>query len=123
MIFLAHMEDEIITLPNDSPLREFILDALADEYSRKILNFTIEQSRSVIDIIKALDIPMTTAYRRIKGLTEQKLLRTTGSIITDDGKRYFLYQSRLKAVYIIFGLESLNIQIIENKDFINSKYW
>ena len=117
------MEDEIITLPNDSPLREFILDALADEYSRKILNFTIEQSRSVIDIIKALDIPMTTAYRRIKGLTEQKLLRTTGSIITDDGKRYFLYQSRLKAVYIIFGLESLNIQIIENKDFINSKYW
>jgi len=117
------MEDEIKTLPNDSPLRKSILEALSDDYSRAILNYTIEQPHSVIDIVKALDIPMTTAYRRVNNLTDEKLLKVTGSIVTDDGKKYFLYQSKLKAIYVVFGLESLNVQVIENKDFVNSAYW
>ncbi len=117
------MEEEMKTLPNDSPLRKIILDALSDDYSRKILNYTIEQPRSVIDIVKALDVPMTTAYRRVNTLTDQKLLKVTGSIVTDDGKKYFLYQSKLKAIYVVFGLEALNVQIIENKDYVNSAYW
>lgn len=117
------MEDEIKTLPNDSPLRKSILDALSDDYSRKILNYTIEQPHSVVDIVKSLDIPMTTAYRRVNNLTDEKLLKVTGSIVTDDGKKYFLYQSKLKAIYVVFGLESLNVQVIENKDFVNSAYW
>ena len=117
------MEDEIKTLPNDSQLRKDILDALSDEYSRKILNYTIEQPRSVVDIVKALAIPMTTAYRRVNALTDQKLLKVTGSIVTDDGKKYFLYQSKLKAIYVVFGLESLNVQIVDNKDYVNSAYW
>ena len=122
-MILESMEEEMKTLPNDSPMRKIILDALSDEYSRKILNYTIEQPRSVIDIVKALDIPMTTAYRRVNTLTDQKLLKVTGSIVTDDGKKYFLYQSKLKAIYVVFGLESLNVQIIENKGYVKSAYW
>ena len=117
------MEDEFKTLPNDSQLRKDVLDALSDDYSRKILNYTIEQPRSVVDIVKALDVPMTTAYRRVNTLTDQKLLKVTGSIVTDDGKKYFLYQSKIKAIYVVFGLESLNVQIIENKDYVKSAYW
>lgn len=117
------MEDELKTLPDDSPLRKSILDALSDDYSRMILNYTIEQPHSVIDIVKALDIPMTTAYRRVNNLTDEKLLKVTGSIVTDEGKKYFLYQSKLKAIYVVFGLESLNVQIIENKDYVKSAYW
>ena len=82
-----------------------------------------QRPHSVIDIVKALDIPMTTAYRRVNNLTDEKLLKVTGSIVTDDGKKYFLYQSKLKAIYVVFGLESLNVQVIENKDFVNSAYW
>ena len=117
------MEDEIQTLPNDSPLRKSILEALSDDYSRAILNYTIEEPHSVIDIVKALDIPMTTAYRRVNNLTDEKLLKVTGSIVTDDGKKYFLYQSKLKAIYVVFGLESLNVQIIPNRDYVKSAYW
>jgi predicted transcriptional regulator len=107
---------EIKSLPFDSELRKFVLSALSDEYSKKILNYTIEQPRSVIDIVKALDIPMTTAYRRINSLTEQKILKVTGSIVTDDGKKYFLYKSRIKSINVVFGLDSLDVQIVENKD-------
>jgi len=111
------------TLARDSKLRKDILKALSDEYSRTIMNFTIEQPKSVVEIVKECDIPMTTAYRRVKELEENKILKVTGSVVTDDGKKYFLYQNRLKSIYVIFGLESLDVQIVDNEGMGTSSYW
>ena len=119
---LENMADFKI-LARDSKFRDAILKALSDEYSRTIMNYTIEKPKSVIDIVKDCDIPMTTAYRRIHELEENKILKVAGSIITDDGKKFFLYQNRLKAIYVIFGLESLDVQIVENKGMATSAYW
>ena len=110
-------------LSRDSNLRKAILKALSDDYSRTIMNYTIEKSRSVIDIVKECNVPMTTAYRRVHELEENKILKVTGSIVTDDGKKYFLYQNRLKAIYVIFGLEALDVQIVENEGMGTSAYW
>lgn len=110
-------------LGRDSNLRKSILKALSDEYSRSIMNFTIEQPQSVVDIVKSCDIPMTTAYRRVNELEENKILKVTGSVVTDDGKKYFLYQNRLKSIYVIFGLEELDVQIVENQGMGTSAYW
>ncbi|MGI9567560.1 MAG: helix-turn-helix domain-containing protein [Nitrosopumilus sp.] len=110
-------------LAKDSSFRNNILKALSDEYSRTILNFTIAEPKSVVDIVKECNVPMTTAYRRVNELKENKLLKVTGSIITDDGKKYFLYKSRLKAIYVVFGLESLDVQIVDNDDMGTSAYW
>ncbi len=110
-------------LPRDSNFKKAILKALSDEYSRTIMTYTIESSKSVVDIVKECNIPMTTAYRRVHELEENKILKVTGSIVTDDGKKYFLYQSRLKAVYVVFGLESLDVQIVENQGMGTSSYW
>ena len=35
---------ELRTLPDDSKLRQVILEALSDDYSRSILNYTIEKT-------------------------------------------------------------------------------
>ena len=110
-------------LPRDSSFRKAILKALSDEYSRTIMNYTIEKPRSVVDIVKDCDVPMTTAYRRVHDLEENKILKITGSILTDDGKKYFLYQNRLKAIYVVFGLDSLDVQIVENDGMGFSAYW
>jgi len=110
-------------LGRDSNLRKSILKALSDEYSRSIMNFTIEQPKSVVDIVKGCDIPMTTAYRRVNELEESKILKVTGSVVTDDGKKYFLYQNRLKSIYVIFGLEELDVQIVDNDGMGTSAYW
>ncbi|GKS67625.1 hypothetical protein YTPLAS73_11720 [Nitrosarchaeum sp.] len=110
-------------LARDSNLRKAILKALSDEYSRAIMNYTIEQPRSVVEIVKDCDIPMTTAYRRVNELEENKILKVTGSVVTDDGKKYFLYQNRLKSIYVIFGLEALDVQIVENEGMGTSAYW
>ena len=110
-------------LARDSNLRQAILKALSDEYSRTIMNYTIEQPKSVVQIVKDCDIPMTTAYRRVNELEENKILKVTGSVVTDDGKKYFLYQNRLKSIYVIFGLEELDVQIVDNEGMGTSAYW
>jgi len=110
-------------LGRDSNLRKSILKALSDEYSRAIMNYTIEQPKSVVEIVKDCDIPMTTAYRRVNELEESKILKVTGSVVTDDGKKYFLYQNRLKSIYVIFGLEELDVQIVDNEGMGTSSYW
>ena len=110
-------------LAQDSDLRKAILKALSDDYSRTIMNYTIEEPKSVVNMVKDCDIPMTTAYRRVRELEESKILKVTGSIVTDDGKKYFLYQNRLKAIYVVFGLESLDVQIVENDGMGVSSYW
>ena len=110
-------------LGRDSNLKKAILKALSDEYSRTIMNYTIEQPKSVVEIVKECDIPMTTAYRRVNELVENKILKITGSVVTDDGKKYFLYQNRLKSINVIFGLEELDVQIVENERIGTSAYW
>jgi len=110
-------------LARDSEFRKAILKALSDDYSRTIMNYTIEKPKSVVNMVKDCDIPMTTAYRRVRELEEYKILKVTGSIVTDDGKKYFLYQNRLKSIYVVFGLESLDVQIIENDGMGVSSYW
>ena len=110
-------------LAQDSDFRKAILKALSDDYSRTIMNYTIEKPKSVVNMVKDCDIPMTTAYRRVRELEESKILRVTGSIVTDDGKKYFLYQNRLKAIYVVFGLKSLDVQIVENDGMGVSSYW
>ena len=110
-------------LPRDSNYRKAILKALSDEYSRTIMNYCIEKPKSVVDIVKDCNIPMTTAYRRVHELEENKILKVTGSIVTDDGKKYFLYQSRLKAIYVVFGLDALDVQIVDNDGMGTSSYW
>ena len=110
-------------LARDSNLRKAILKALSDEYSRTIMNKTIEKPKSVVDLVKECDIPMTTAYIRVHELEENKILKVAGSIVTDDGKKYFLYQNRLKSIYVVFGLEELDIQIVENEGMGVSSYW
>ena len=53
-----------------------ILAALADAELQKILDATMYNSKSVNQIIRETSIPHTTAYRKIKWLAEEKLLRS-----------------------------------------------
>ena len=91
-----------------------IANALIDEYSRKILNSTMENSKSVMDIMREQEIPMTSAYRRIKLLLDNKLIKVEKSLLTDDGKRYYLYRSAIKSVIINYIDGNLFLDITPN---------
>ena len=103
--------DMIIT---DEKQKKIIVDALLDEYSRKILDSTIDESKSITDIMREQGIPMTSTYRRVKLLMDNKLVKVERSMVTDDGKRYFLYLSNIKDASIQFNKGELLVEITPN---------
>lgn len=98
----------------DEKQRKAIVEALLDEYSRKILCSTINQAKSVIDIMREQNIPMTSTYRKVKLLIDNKLIKVERSLLTDDGKRYYLYLSSIKSASILFENGELIVEIIPN---------
>jgi len=60
--------------------------------------------KAVIKITTETKIPMSTTYRRIQSLHDNNLVATSG-MITDKGKRLFLYKSEVKGTQIRFSGE------------------
>ena len=98
----------------DEKQKKIIVDALLDEYSRKILDSTIDEAKSITEIMREQDIPMTSTYRRVKLLMDNKLVKVERSMVTDDGKRYFLYLSNIKDASIQFNKGELLVEITPN---------
>ena len=94
--------------------KEAILNALLDDYSRKILDSTIDKSKSITEIIREQDIPMTSTYRRVKLLMDNKLIKVERSMVTEDGKRYYLYLSSIKNASIKYNEGELIVEVTPN---------
>ena len=94
--------------------KKAIVNALLDEYSRKILNSTIDKSKSITEIIREQNIPMTSTYRRVKLLVDSKLIKVERSMVTEDGKRYYLYLSSIKNASIKYDEGKLIVEITPN---------
>jgi predicted transcriptional regulator len=93
--------------------KDVVLGILADKYSRAILDATMDSPKSAIDLSAECKIPISTAYRRVQELHDNKLLGISGSI-NEDGKKYFLYKSKIKSIMACFNGGLLEIEIVPN---------
>ncbi|MDE1872979.1 MAG: helix-turn-helix transcriptional regulator [Thaumarchaeota archaeon] len=93
--------------------KEAVLEILTDKYSRTILEATIDMPKSAIDLSKEYEIPISTAYRRVHMLHKHKLVGISGSI-SQDGKKYFLYKSKIKSIMTCFNNGLLEVEIVPN---------
>ena len=99
----------------ESSAKDAYLEILADKYSRGILEATMEMPKSAIDLSNECGIPISTAYRRVQLLHKHRLLGISGSI-NQDGKKYFLYKSKIKSIMTCFRNGSLEVEIVPNSD-------
>ena len=95
--------------------KEFFLEILSDKYCRLILEAIMDTPKSVTEISHEKTIPLSTVYRRIQLLHDSKMIRTSG-IITDDGKRLFLYKSKIKEVNTSFRDGQIDVDVVFNKN-------
>ena len=93
--------------------QDSLLEILSDKYCREIIKSIMHKSKSVIEITNETKIPMSTVYRRIQTLHDSKLLATSG-IITEDGKRLFLYKSKVRGIQSIFNRGKIEVELILN---------
>ena len=84
----------------DSQKKKAILTALADPEAVSIIDSTMNQSKSVSDIIRETNVPHTTAYRKIKWLVDEKLLVIDKVLINDEVKKYSLFHSIIRSMIV-----------------------
>ena len=106
-------------------VRDAIIRALADEYSRKILLSTVEKARSVEELSHSLAVPISTAYRRVNEMRDVGLLTVEKTIITDDGKKFELVRSAFKGLNLQLEKGEIIIDVELNEDVATrlSRLW
>ena len=97
----------------DDEKKQVILEVLADKYCKQILHTTLEKPKSAMEISSENKIPISTVYRRLQTLYDGKLVKISGSI-NEDGKKYFLYKSKVKSISMKCDLEETIIEIVPN---------
>jgi predicted transcriptional regulator len=107
------------------PLKDALIRALADDYSRKILLKTLDRALSVEELSKSEGIPISTAYRRVNELKEIGLLTVERTILTDDGRKYELYRSAFRRVHMDLVKDEIEIDVEFNEDITSrlSRLW
>ena len=95
-------------------LKNAILTALADKEMLNILNASMDNLTSGIDIVKKFDIPHSTAYRKIKWMLENELLIVVKMEFTDDGKKYSLFRSTIRSVNVRYQKNQVTVESSEN---------
>ncbi len=103
-------------LINQEETRKAVLKTLADDYARSILGSTVLKAKSVPEIMRECNVPMTSAYRRVKMLIDAGLLRIERSIITNEGVKYELYRSNVREINVRFALGEVEINVTPNAD-------
>ncbi|MDR4511177.1 MAG: hypothetical protein MRJ93_05660 [Nitrososphaeraceae archaeon] len=113
-------EDSKFTIIKNKELKNAIIMALADDITRRILDSTISQSKTVEQIIAEKKIPHTSAYRKVEWLLSKQLL------FIEKIKRNKIKESRfLLARFISIIIEYqhglIEIRILLNKNINEMK--
>ncbi len=98
----------------DTPKKDSLLSIMADKYCRTIIYVTKDKPKSAIEITNETKIPISTIYRRLQTLHDNNILRTSG-MITEDGKKLFLYKSKIRGIISVFENGHTDIKLIFNQ--------
>jgi len=106
-------------------VRDALIRALADDYSRKILLNTVDQARSVEEMSHSLQIPISTTYRRVNEMREEGIITVEKTIITEDGKKFELYRSSFKGINLQLEKGEIVVDVELNEDIATrlSRLW
>ena len=93
--------------------RDFLLEIQADKYCRAILESASDLPKSAKQLSQECGVPISTAYRRIQQMHDHKILSISGTI-NEDGKKFFLYKSKIRAIVSLFDAGSVKVEIVPN---------
>ncbi|QLH08789.1 winged helix-turn-helix domain-containing protein [Candidatus Nitrosotenuis sp. DW1] len=80
----------------DVYIHDVLIDQFLDATSLRILYVIMDLPKSASQISKETKIPINTVYYRIRKLTEQKIIKTSGHI-NNLGRRQMQYLSKLSS--------------------------
>ena len=103
-------------LISEEEMKKAIVEALADDYAKRILDSTLLKAKSVPEIMRECNVPMTSAYRRVKMLHDAGLLSVEKTITTEEGSKYELYRSSVREILVKYARGEIEIDVTPNAD-------
>lgn len=92
-----------------------IIESLADAESRAILFSTIKKGKTVTDLSYTLKIPLSSVYKKLSKLEELSLIQVEKWTISDKGRKFKVYKSRISEADITIKKSEPSINLIANK--------
>lgn len=77
-----------------------ILEALADLQSRSILFSIIKDGMTAMELSEKYRIPLSSVYKKISDLEDLALVRVDKWVLSDNGKKFKVYKSRISRAEI-----------------------
>ena len=103
--YLLNQEDENASI---------LLKELFDGFSYKIVMSTIEESKTVFEICKENDLPISSTYKKIKKLKDLGLLFIDRIVINEKGKKVVFYKSKIQSVELMLNKKQVVLQFKKN---------
>ncbi|MGI0018308.1 MAG: ArsR/SmtB family transcription factor [Nitrosotalea sp.] len=77
-----------------------ILEALADAQSRSILFSIIKEGMTALELSEKYRIPLSSVYKKIADLEDLTLVKVDKWVLSDSGKKFKVYKSRISRAEI-----------------------
>ena len=78
-----------------------ILEALADAQSRSILFSIIKEGKTALELSEKYRIPLSSVYKKISDLEDLALVKVDKWVLSDGGKKFKVYKSRISHAEVI----------------------
>ena len=87
-----------ITLPQlkKYDITQKVIEALADTESRSIIFSIVKRGKTVTELSQTLKIPLSSVYKKIADLEELTLIKVESLNLSDKGRKFKVYRSRIK---------------------------
>lgn len=109
------LSDQQYLLNQEDKKTSNILKELFDGFSYKIVMSTIEDCKTVFEICKENDLPISSTYRKIKKLKDLGLLFIDRIVINEKGKKVVFYKSKIQSVELILNKKQVLLQFKKNE--------
>lgn len=104
------MPDDVLreVVIEEDEKKQKALEIFSDNYTRVILSTLMEKPKTASEVSDETKIPSTTVYRKIGSLLDNNLVRISGQI-SENGKKNFLYKSKIRSFHITFTKDKFTI--------------
>ena len=107
--------DQQYLLNHENKNASILLKELFDGFSYKIVMSTIENSKTVFEICKENDLPISSTYKKIRKLKDLGLLFIDRIVINEKGKKVVFYKSKIQSVELILNKKQVVLQLKKNE--------
>ena len=91
-----------------------VIEALADAESRAILFSTIKKGKTAANLSYQLQIPLSSVYKKLADLEELTLIKVEKWLISDKGRKFKIYKSRISKADITIKKPEPSLSLIPN---------